>query len=166
MAVAMENPGLIVADIKLTIEQLSQLTEMVTGESQSRPSDKKTAFIRLGKKLSKIVGIKEATETMTFLAFKTPDMNTGQKRIEEVMKKIQQKKESKKQNRVNRAFDLDAKIRPTVKENPRKKPTGHGFKAFDYILSKPGLTVREYLDNGGRAIDLKWDLAKGWVELK
>lgn len=57
----------------------------------------------------------------------------------------------------------ESTIHRLVKGNPRKEGT-HGFNSFAIITD--GMSVREYLEKGGRLNDLAWDLAHAYVELK
>lgn len=59
-------------------------------------------------------------------------------------------------------LDKTKKIKKLVEENPRSIGSG-GFKSW--ALLKPNMTVEEYLQLGGRAQDLQWDLKKKYVEL-
>jgi hypothetical protein len=54
-------------------------------------------------------------------------------------------------------------ISKLVKTNPRREGT-HGWNSFNII--KTGMTYEEYIDLGGRANDLQWDIDHKWVELK
>ena len=50
-------------------------------------------------------------------------------------------------------------------ENPRREGTG-GHKSMSIILSKPGISFSDFAAAGGRAQDLRWDIAHGSVTLK
>lgn len=52
-----------------------------------------------------------------------------------------------------------------VEGNPRRDGT-IGQASFQIILNNPGITYENYLKEGGRGIDLKWDYNKGHVEVK
>ena len=62
--------------------------------------------------------------------------------------------------KANKAGKIITKL---VKTNPRREGT-HGYNSFNLI--KNGMTYEEYIDLGGRANDLQWDLDHNWVELK
>jgi hypothetical protein len=62
-------------------------------------------------------------------------------------------------------------IVPKVSENPRRDGT-RGFQSFEVILnghkasSHHGISYEKYVDGGGRAQDLAWDLEKGNAEIR
>lgn len=41
-------------------------------------------------------------------------------------------------------------------KNPRREGT-HGHKSFEVIRENPGITYEDFLEKGGRLVDLKWD---------
>lgn len=49
--------------------------------------------------------------------------------------------------------------------NPRREGT-NGFRSFELIDKKKGVSYEDYIAGGGRAIDLAWDLGKGYVTVK
>lgn len=55
------------------------------------------------------------------------------------------------------------KIFKVSKENPRREGT-HGHKSFSVI--KDGMTYEQYIQKGGRQIDLDWDVKKGNIKVK
>lgn len=57
----------------------------------------------------------------------------------------------------------DAVIVKVAKTNPRKEGT-YGFKSFSLI--KSGMPVSKFVANGGRMVDLRWDVEKGNLKLK
>ncbi len=56
-------------------------------------------------------------------------------------------------------------IHPKTKENPRREGT-NGFKSFAIVLKNPGISYNDYIDKGGRNVDVRWDEAHGYVELR
>lgn len=50
-----------------------------------------------------------------------------------------------------------------VRKNPRR-PGSHGYNSFSLIRSR--MTVAEYLEAGGRATDLRWDVMHGFAAVK
>jgi hypothetical protein len=55
------------------------------------------------------------------------------------------------------------KLTPTAaakKENPRR-PDSHGHRSLEIIRKKPGITYEAFIAAGGRACDLRYDVAKG-----
>jgi hypothetical protein len=55
------------------------------------------------------------------------------------------------------------KLYPLVKDNPRREGTC-GHKSFGLITK--GMTYEAYIEAGGRARDLAWDIAHNYVEAK
>jgi hypothetical protein len=60
------------------------------------------------------------------------------------------------------SFKPDAKVHLLAKENP-KKPGSNAHRAW--LLYREGMTVKEYLDAGGKVGDLKWDTSHGFIEV-
>lgn len=58
-----------------------------------------------------------------------------------------------------------AKLQATVKTNPRKEGS-FGYHSMKIIMDNPNILYEDYIAKGGRLQDLKWDLERGWVELK
>lgn len=57
-------------------------------------------------------------------------------------------------------------IFPKVSDNPRRAGT-HGFNSFEIIRGQSaGVPYEQYIAQGGRTQDLKWDLDRGWCEVK
>jgi hypothetical protein len=54
-------------------------------------------------------------------------------------------------------------IHRLIGENPRRPGTG-GFESWNKITD--GMLFEDYITKGGRTQDLKWDLDRGWVELR
>ncbi len=58
------------------------------------------------------------------------------------------------------------KIYVLVSENPRK-PDTHGWHAFNILLNgEKGMSVEDYLDNGGGWNHLRHDIAKKFIEIR
>lgn len=53
-------------------------------------------------------------------------------------------------------------MRTNPNGNPRH-PGTFGFRSMEIIISNPGLTRDEFISQGGRYKDLRWDLARGHV---
>ena len=66
--------------------------------------------------------------------------------------------EDKKYARVNKA----AVITIACDSNPKNKNT-KGFARFD--LYESGMTVAAYIDKGGKANDIRYDVKKGYISL-
>lgn len=56
------------------------------------------------------------------------------------------------------------KLIPASEENPRRKAS-HGFKSLQIIIDQPGVSYDDYLEAGGRLVDLRWDINKGNVKV-
>jgi len=48
-------------------------------------------------------------------------------------------------------------------ENPRRK-NSNGYRSLQIIIDNPGISTEDYLAQGGRLNDLRWDLAHGNVK--
>lgn len=59
-------------------------------------------------------------------------------------------------------LDKSLKIKLIATENPRRKGT-HGFKSWEKMEN--GMTVAQFLQDGGRMNDLQWEVKKGHVTL-
>ena len=64
-------------------------------------------------------------------------------------------------------------IKCLVNENPRTKKTGHGFNSMQILIdniklsgSAAIMSFEDYIEKGGRARDLQWDLDKGHVSVE
>lgn len=49
--------------------------------------------------------------------------------------------------------------------NPRRKES-HGYRSLQIVIDKPGITTEDFVAQGGRLNDLRWDLARGRIEMK
>lgn len=56
------------------------------------------------------------------------------------------------------------KLTATVAENPRRAGSS-GHKSMAIILGKPGIVFEDFLAAGGRAVDLRWDIAHNAVKI-
>lgn len=59
----------------------------------------------------------------------------------------------------------NSKIILFVSENPRK-PGTHGHRSWEIAASEPEMTIGRYRELGGRMNDLKWDIERGWTEIR
>ena len=57
-------------------------------------------------------------------------------------------------------YDRDARIQILVPKNPKREGSG-GYKRFE--LYKSGMKIRDFLEKGGKTIDLDWDRERGFV---
>lgn len=57
------------------------------------------------------------------------------------------------------------KLHPVKTVNPRRAGT-HGWKSYEIVREKPGVTYEDYIAAGGRGNDLQWDIDKGYIEVK
>ena len=57
-------------------------------------------------------------------------------------------------------YDRDARIQVTVDKNPKREGSG-GYKRFG--IYKSGMKIREFLEKGGKTIDLDWDRERGFI---
>lgn len=57
------------------------------------------------------------------------------------------------------------RLYPTVKENPRREGS-HGWKSFEIVLNEKGVLLEEAVEKGGRLVDYRWDIAKGYIEAR
>lgn len=96
----------------------------------------------------------------TFNAIAPIKVNSSTTRINSMPRKAATKKDEQK---IRNHIDKSLKIIKKVVENPRRKGT-HGFKSWEKI--EDGMTVAQYLQEGGRANDLQWEVKKGHVVLQ
>ena len=57
-------------------------------------------------------------------------------------------------------YDRDARIQVCVPKNPKREGSG-GYKRFQ--LYKTGMKIRDFLEKGGKTIDLDWDRERGFI---
>jgi len=57
-------------------------------------------------------------------------------------------------------YDRDARIQVCVEKNPKREGS-KGFKMFE--IYRNGITIREFLEAGGRTIDIDWDRERGFI---
>jgi predicted GIY-YIG superfamily endonuclease len=106
---------------------------------------------------------------------------SGEKRLSEIMavhlvwkeeqrlmkeaEKMEQKvKEGKNTQRGRVSTFKGKKITSLVQENPRVAGS-HGWQSMKIILDNPGITYEEFIQKGGRRVDLAWDLKYQRLEL-
>ena len=78
-------------------------------------------------------------------------------------KKASSKKESTREGGPGRTSMYSGKvIVKLVKENPRREDT-HGYNSWE--LLRKGMTYEQYIEAGGRRVDLAWDILKKNVKL-
>ena len=66
-------------------------------------------------------------------------------------------------NRRGRKSQFAGKVLTSKCEtNPRRTNT-HGHKSHQIILDNPGITTEDFIEQGGRANDLKWDIDHDFV---
>lgn len=54
---------------------------------------------------------------------------------------------------------------PKVEHNPRR-PKSQGHRSMSIILASPGISAEDFAKKGGRYMDLRWDIEKGYVVAK
>ena len=57
-------------------------------------------------------------------------------------------------------YDRDARIQICVPKNPKREGSA-GYKRF--ALYKSGMRIRDFLQAGGKTIDLDWDRERGFI---
>jgi len=57
-------------------------------------------------------------------------------------------------------YDRDARIQICVPKNPKREGS-NGYKRF--ALYKNGMRIRDFLQAGGKTIDLDWDRERGFI---
>lgn len=57
-------------------------------------------------------------------------------------------------------YEDDMVITVKIGDNPKK-----GTAKARFALYKTGMTVKEYLDAGGKRPDISWDAKQGWIEV-
>lgn len=57
------------------------------------------------------------------------------------------------------------RIFAVAKENHRRAGS-HGFKSFALILAGKGISYETFIEKGGRANDLRWDVAHGHAKIE
>jgi len=57
-------------------------------------------------------------------------------------------------------YDRDARIQICVPKNPKREGSA-GYKRF--ALYKNGMHIRDFLQAGGKTIDLDWDRERGFI---
>ena len=60
-------------------------------------------------------------------------------------------------------YDRDARIQVCVPKNPKREGSG-GYKRFE--LYRTGMTIRNFLEKGGKTIDLDWDRERGFIAIE
>lgn len=90
-----------------------------------------------------------------------PPKKTAAKK-EAVTEEKKEKKEKTGGPGRSRAYPLDAKITVLSTSNPKRKGSG-SYDRFE--LYKSGMTVKNFLDKGGKTADLTWDTRKGFIEV-
>jgi hypothetical protein len=81
---------------------------------------------------------------------------------EEEMAKSRSKKAAASTDKKRKHLDKSLKLKLLIDENPRRKGTA-GFKSWEKMEN--GMSVAEFLQKGGRMVDLQWDVKKGHVSL-
>lgn len=80
-------------------------------------------------------------------------------------KEKEMKTETKKKGRTSVFSGKVIRLAPEIKQNPRREGT-NGYKSMQIVMAaKNGLTYEEYIRQGGRRVDLAWDLAHNYVVL-
>ncbi|NDB64658.1 MAG: hypothetical protein EB165_02690 [Euryarchaeota archaeon] len=166
--VLIENPKLLLPDIKMSAGDLTELTGFILGTPQARASDKAAATKRFAKALEKVIEDKERAKMIGYAIVKMDDVKVAKKELEVRVQNAPKKEKKVKTDKAEPLIGeyVGRKIYPKVKENPRRKPTGVGFRAMELVLSKPGVTYDEYINAGFRNIDLRYDLERGHIELR
>lgn len=58
-----------------------------------------------------------------------------------------------------------ANIYPQVDVNPRREGS-HGHRSMEIVINNHGINVSEFIQAGGRVVDLRWDLDHGNVRIE
>lgn len=104
--------------------------------------------------------IEEQDEDETPTPRKTSKSKTAKKGA---AKKSASKKAVKREGGPGRTSMYSGKrIVKLVKDNPRREDT-HGYNSWE--LLRKGMTYEQYIEAGGRRVDLAWDILKGNVKL-
>ena len=87
--------------------------------------------------------------------------------VDEETKTAETEDVEKPKTRKSSAKFKGRRIVAKVDSNPRTKKTGYGYRAMEVVLGagEGGILYEDYLDAGGRRVDLDYDLDKGCVGL-
>lgn len=119
-------------------------------------------FETLGKMAQKVeLHVKQKSVKRDF-TFNTKQPIKETLTTEEEMAKSRSKKVIAATNKKRKHLDKSLKLKILADENPRRKGTA-GFKSWEKM--EDGMTVAEFLQKGGRMVDLQWDVKKGHVSL-
>jgi hypothetical protein len=170
-----------VEDLKpYSMSELVTIYERLSGVNVNRFRDVGFAcnrvFDALGGKMGPVRKPKktlstEETQSVISKANKTKENVPMSKKMIKTVAKIKKskapaKKKAKKtvvsKPKNGKRMDPSLSITKLVKDNPRRKGTA-GFKSF--ALLNNGMKVGTYLEKGGRAGDLRWDIAHGFVKV-
>lgn len=82
-------------------------------------------------------------------------------------KKVTEMSDESSAKRGRKSSNNGLKLYPKegLTENPRREGT-HGHKSMQIILDNPGISYEEFIAQGGRAQDLRWDMLHGTVTTK
>ena len=127
---------------------------MVSLYNHYNPDNKVLKFTDRPTAVKRIMSLAEAKAEIIQLEKTQPDIN---KKVEPVSK-VMEKLKAEKADGAARVSKLNGKkLTASTQENPRREGT-HGHKSMQLILDNPGITYEKFIELGGRANDLRWDM--------
>lgn len=57
---------------------------------------------------------------------------------------------------------MGKRLTPLISKNPRRQDSS-GFRSLQIIITNPGISTEQFVAQGGKLNDLRWDIAKGNV---
>ena len=145
----------------LSIRNLSVLATKAAGKPVSRSADKLAAIARLNKFLAEVLNKADVTSELKAI------LSAGNlAEAESVLAAIMNPPKEKARKGAGRKSSFQGqKLFPLAQENPRRKGS-FGWRSFEVLRQKPGIEYAEFLADGGRRVDLAWDIKHGYVTAK
>ena len=172
------------AEVKLSTVQICTLVAQIKGTDKvTRTADKPTAIGKLteschgkfgerkGAKLLKSILVASKFDDATAyvataleeLEGKPSDMFPNPDKNDAAPSKRKREPKTPGEGKERRASALSSKTITIKAERNTRRAGSHGYKSLQIVLDAGSLTVEEYLKQGGRLNDLRWDMNKGNV---
>lgn len=154
------NGATLVSDSDDLMNAQVTAAQMVQLYNQYNPDNKVVKFTDRPTAVKRIMSLAEAKADFVQPEKTQPEL----KKVEPVSNTIEKLKSEKTEKAARSSSLSGKKLTAATKENPRREGT-HGHKSMEIILKNPGLTYEKFIELGGRANDLRWDLERNNVVL-
>lgn len=166
LALASGNGPLVASDAEDIIKSSHTISHLVTFYNHHNPSQPVKTFKDKQTAAKRLLCLAEAKAELVVPPRTQPTSIAPEEKVTETLAKIKKEKpasdDAGKRGRKSNFDGMKLRAKEGTTENPRREGT-HGYKSMQIILDNPGISYEDFISQGGRANDLRWDIEHGNV---